>query len=131
MINLSMNKLHLSGCTVALLLGFSFPALAGTKGLGSHEGHNGHHDAHAEEKHHVMVMADTVKATVVSIDAAKRQLTLDHEALTNIGMGAMTMGFRFDKGVNISGLKAGDKVKARVEMKQGTGLVITEVSELK
>lgn len=129
--NLSIKKNLLAGSAAALLLGVSFPVLAGSSGHGSHGGHSGHHDTHGEAGHRDNAMVDTVKARVVSIDAEKGQLTLDHEALSNIGMGAMTMGFRLDEGVNISGLNAGDKVHATIEMKQGIGFVITEVSELK
>lgn len=161
--HLNTRKPLLVGCSAALLLGLSFPVLAGSGGHGdgghhdmanmsaehdkghekapqkavvkAHDNSDGHHgsnhDAHGEADQHDNMMADTVMARVVSIDAANGRLTLDHEALTNIGMDAMTMGFQLDEGVSARGLKSGDKVQATVEMKPGKGFVITEVSATK
>lgn len=128
------------------MLGLSLPAWAGSSGhhgdSGGHEMHgdSGHHDKnshemHGEAGHHDNgsdnMMADTVMATVISIDAANRQLVLDHGALTNIGMDAMTMGFQLDDGVSIEGIQENDKVQITVGMKPGKGLLITEIKAVK
>lgn len=93
-----------------------------------HEGGHGHDSAHGQaESPHSGMITDTVKATVTSIDVANGQLTLDHEALTNIGMDAMIMGFQLDDGVSAASINVGDKVMATVAMKPGKGFVITRV----
>lgn len=53
--------------------------------------------------------APSVKATVEKVDPAAGKVTLDHEAVPNLGMDAMSMVWRADAGA-LKGIKAGDKV---------------------
>ena len=153
----SGKKSKLNGCSAAILLGLSLPLLTGcgsnnseltsdaadhTSGQtqsenhsGMHHGDGSGHEMHGEAGHHNKgsqnMMVDTVMATVISVDAENRQLVLDHGALSNIGMDAMTMGFQLDDGVSIAGIKENDKVQATIGMKSGKGLLITEIKAVK
>lgn len=60
--------------------------------------------------------ADTghaLKGKVVSIDAKKRMIVVQHEAIKDV-MGAMTMGFAVPEGFDLASLHAGDQINARM-----------------
>lgn len=63
---------------------------------------------------------------VRSIDANSRVLIIAHQAIAGMGMPAMTMPFRVDDAVVISGVKAGDTV-AFVLTSNPQGTVITSL----
>ena len=64
-----------------------------------------------------------VDATVVSVDAAHRQIVLDHGDLPNLAMPPMTMGFEVADKVSLKGLKPGDKVLFQAEALNGEATV--------
>ena len=59
-----------------------------------------------------------VKGKVVSIDAEKKKVTLDHEAIPGF-MAAMTMPFDIENAKLLEGLKAGDLVHGKLKSKDG------------
>jgi protein SCO1/2 len=59
-----------------------------------------------------------VKGKVVSADAEKKKITLDHEAIPGL-MGAMTMPFDVENPKLLDGLKAGDAVQGKLRSKDG------------
>ena len=63
---------------------------------------------------------------VKKVDAAKGQVTLKHERIENLDMGAMTMVFRATKPEQLKGLKAGDKVRFHAESDKGA-MVVTHI----
>ena len=66
-----------------------------------HHGHHGaHHQAHSEA-------SSTVAAEVRAVDQENRTALVTHEALTELGMGEMTMRFIVVDGVDLSLFQAG------------------------
>ena len=65
--------------------------------------------------------------TVVGSDTELRFLTLDHDAIPDIQMGAMTMPFDIADGVDIDMLEEGDRVSFDLEASEETGLLITRL----
>jgi Cu/Ag efflux protein CusF len=63
-------------------------------------------------------------ATVKGVDATSGMVTLKHEALTNVGMPAMTMAFKAKDAAMLSSVKEGDNVKVRVENVNGTMTIV-------
>lgn len=70
--------------------------------------------------------APLVKAEVRSIDPLKRTVTLNHEDIPNVGMSAMTMAFDVADKKMLKGIKAGDKVRVRVDSVKGK-LMVTKL----
>lgn len=64
-----------------------------------------------------------VKAEVNSVDAAKGSVTLNHEDIPNMKMPAMTMAFNVANKKMLKGIKAGDKVRFKLESVKGQALV--------
>lgn len=60
------------------------------------------------------------------IDLEKGTVLLKHGDIPNLGMGAMTMGFKLKDPAAAKDLKVGDKVKFAVEQ-QGETLVVTQI----
>ncbi|KFG98358.1 RND transporter MFP subunit [Burkholderia paludis] len=63
-------------------------------------------------------------AEVKEIDAGRGLVTLEHGALDNIGMPAMTMAFNVADAAMIRSLHVGDKVRVRVESVNGTLTIV-------
>jgi len=104
--------------TSALLAALLFGALA-IPALAQHAGH-GTTVAQAAVK------ADLTEGEVRRIDKAKGTVLLKHGEIKNLGMGAMTMGFRFKEPKMAEGLNVGDKVKFAAEQK-GDDLIVTQI----
>jgi Cu(I)/Ag(I) efflux system membrane fusion protein len=51
------------------------------------------------------------EATVLSLNASARQITLDHNPVPALGWPSMTMGFAVASDVDLSNFKAGDRVR--------------------
>ena len=68
-------------------------------------------------------------AEVKRIDAAHGMLTLKHGALENVGMGPMTMTFKAGDPAMLDALRAGDRVKVRVERVNGALTVVKLVKQ--
>jgi len=66
-----------------------------------------------------------VKGKVVSVDAAKKRVTLDHEDIPGL-MKAMTMPFSVENEALLEGLKPGDEVTGKLTVKSGDQ-VLTEL----
>jgi len=67
-------------------------------------------------------------AVVQKVDAAKGNVTLKHEDITNVGMPAMTMAFGVADKKMLHNMKAGDKVRFHVEIVNGAPTV-TRIEE--
>ncbi len=65
--------------------------------------------------------------TVVSVDASKPTVTLDHKDIPGV-MKAMTMEFRVANRQIAEQVQAGDQVHGRLK-KEESGLVITELKK--
>lgn len=60
------------------------------------------------------------------IDLEKGTILLKHGDIPNLGMGAMTMGFKLKDPAAARDLKVGDKVKFAAEQ-QGETLIVTQI----
>lgn len=60
-----------------------------------------------------------VRAEIRKIDTENSKVTLRHEALTELNMGAMTMVFRVDDASMLRGFAVGDRVKFIPESRAG------------
>ncbi|PCE34053.1 copper-binding protein [Burkholderia ubonensis] len=63
-------------------------------------------------------------AEVRKIDPSTGMITLKHGALNNVGMPPMTMAFKAKDAAMIAQVKAGDKVRVRVEDVNGTLTIV-------
>lgn len=63
-----------------------------------------------------------VKGKIVSLDATKKVVTLDHEDIPGL-MKAMTMEFAVSDAKVLDGLKAGDAVSGKIKSEGGTHTV--------
>lgn len=68
--------------------------------------------------------AQAVNGTVTKIDEAQGKVTLNHGAIKNLDMDAMTMVFRVKDGAMLKGIKTGDKVKFEADRVNGAITVI-------
>jgi Cu(I)/Ag(I) efflux system membrane protein CusA/SilA len=67
--------------------------------------------------------APFVKAEIVKVDAARGKVTLKHENIPNLDMPAMTMVFAVADKKLLNGVKAGAKVRVKVEDVKGQATV--------
>ena len=61
----------------------------------------------------------TVSGTVEKVDQTAGKITIDHGAIPNLNMDAMTMVFRAQDPAVLKGLKAGDKVQFTADRVNG------------
>jgi Cu(I)/Ag(I) efflux system protein CusF len=61
----------------------------------------------------------TVSGTVEEVDTAQGKVTIDHGAIPNLDMEAMTMVFRAQNPALLKGIKAGDKVQFTADRVNG------------
>jgi Cu(I)/Ag(I) efflux system protein CusF len=77
-----------------------------------------------------MPLADTstemTEGVIRKIDAAQKKITIKHGEIKNLDMPGMTMVFQVKDPAMLDTVKAGDKVKFRVE-KEGGALIITNI----
>lgn len=71
-----------------------------------------------------------VSAIVKKIDTETGKITLDHGAIPNLDMGAMSMVFKAGDPAMLKTLKAGDKVKFTADRVNGQ-LTVTTISKAK
>jgi Cu(I)/Ag(I) efflux system periplasmic protein CusF len=64
------------------------------------------------------------EAVVKKVDPATGMVTLQHDALKNINMSAMTMAYKTKDASMVEQAKAGEKVKVRVENVDGTLTIV-------
>lgn len=77
------------------------------------DSHEGEHAGHGGDSAASSIGQGT--GVIQSVDAEGRSLTIDHEPIDEVGMGAMTMGFGVTGAVDLSGLAAGDPVAFRIK----------------
>ena len=61
----------------------------------------------------------TVSGTVEKVDTAQGKITIDHGAIPNLSMDAMTMVFRAQDPTLLKGVKAGDRVQFQADRVNG------------
>ena len=66
-----------------------------------------HHGQHGDHHHADAQTSSTVAADVRAVDAANRTAVVRHDALTELGMGAMTMRFAVNENVDFSLFQTG------------------------
>ena len=74
--------------------------------------------------------APLVAGTVKKLDDAAGKVTLDHEAIPNIGMDAMTMAYKVQDPAMLKGLKAGEKVRFSADRVNGS-IAVTRIQKAK
>lgn len=75
-------------------------------------------------------LAQQVNGTVKKIDEAQGKLTIDHGAIKNLDMDAMSMVFKAGDPSMLKGLKAGDKIKFDADRVNGQ-LTVTKLQKTK
>jgi Cu/Ag efflux protein CusF len=70
--------------------------------------------------------AEMSDGEVRRVDKARGTILLKHGEIRNLGMGAMTMGFKLKDAKLADGLAVGDKVKFAAEQK-GDDLIVTQI----
>ena len=73
------------------------------------------------------IVTDRSTGTVMSVSADGRFVTMDHDPLPAIGMGAMRMGLDVEAGVDVSDLQEGDRVEFSIEAGESIGIRITDI----
>lgn len=63
---------------------------------------------------------------VRKVDLAQAKITIQHEAIANLGMPGMTMVFRAEPPSLLKAVKAGDAIRFHAES-QGGALVVTQI----
>lgn len=75
-------------------------------------------------------LAQQVNGTVKKVDEAAGKLTIDHGAIKNLDMDAMSMVFRAGDPAMLKGLKAGDKIKFDADRINGQ-ITVTKLQKTK
>ena len=75
--------------------------------------------APSSERAAIPAVLPMIKGEVVKIDDSTGQIQLNHEALTNLGMGAMTMNFKASEPAMLKTVKVGDKVNFQADKVNG------------
>lgn len=75
-------------------------------------------------------LAQQVNGTVKKVDEAAGKLTIDHGAIKNLDMDAMSMVFRAGDPAMLKGLKAGDKIKFDADRVNGQ-ITVTKLQRTK
>lgn len=75
-------------------------------------------------------LAQQVNGTVKKVDEAAGKLTIDHGAIKNLDMDAMSMVFRASDPAMLKGLKAGDKIKFDADRVNGQ-ITVTKLQKTK
>ena len=70
----------------------------------------------------------TVTGTVEKVDTAQGKITIDHGAIPNLNMDAMTMVFRAQDPALLKEVKAGDKVQFTADRVNGQ-LSVTSITK--
>ena len=71
-----------------------------------------------------------VAGEVTKIDESAGKITLDHQAIPNLDMGAMKMVFKAGDAAMLKTVKAGDKIKFTAERVNGQ-LTVTKIEKAK
>ena len=92
-------------------------ALAAADASAQTHDHAQHKAAPAASQDDANVLTD---GEVRKVDKGSGKLTVQHGPLTNLGMPGMTMAFKVQDPAMLDRVKAGDKVRLRVEYLNGT-----------
>jgi Cu/Ag efflux protein CusF len=87
------------------------------------------HSEHHQDLQAQAVVDDMTAATVRKVDIENGRITLQHEAIKNLGMPGMTMVFIIEETALFEGLAQGDRVRFTVE-KKGTAFIITAIKKM-
>jgi Cu/Ag efflux protein CusF len=74
--------------------------------------------------------APMVNGEVTKIDESAGKITIKHDAIPNLEMGAMTMVFKAGEGVAVKDVKPGEKIKFQAEKVNGQ-LTVMKVEKAK
>ena len=74
--------------------------------------------------------AQSVSGTVTKVDEPQGKLTINHGAIKNLDMDAMTMVFRAADPAMLKDLKAGDKIKFDADRVNGQ-ITVTKIHKTK
>ena len=74
--------------------------------------------------------AQSVSGTVTKVDEPQGKLTINHGAIKNLDMDAMTMVFRAGDPAMLKGLKAGTKIKFDADRVNGQ-ITVTKLEKAK
>lgn len=69
------------------------------------------------------------EAIVKKVDSSTGMVTLEHGALANVGMPAMTMAFKVKDAAMVKQAKEGERVKVRIENIDGTMTIVKLVKQ--
>jgi len=69
-----------------------------------------------------------IKGKVVAVDADKKKVTLDHEAIPGL-MKAMEMPFAVENTGILEGIKPGDKVRGKLKVDSANNMTITQLEK--
>lgn len=86
-----------------------------------HHGHGDSAPAPASARDTTLTSGEVRK-----LDAGQGKITIQHEAITNLGMPGMTMVFRAEPASLLGGVKVGDKIRFHAES-QGGALIVTDI----
>jgi Cu/Ag efflux protein CusF len=102
--------------TLGMSAGLVLAAANASAQLQMHD-HAQHHAAPAASQDDANALAD---GEVKKVDKDTGKLTVQHGPLTNLGMPGMTMAFKVQDPAMLDQVKAGDKIRLRVERINGT-----------
>lgn len=71
-----------------------------------------------------------VNGEVTKVDESAGKITIKHEPIPNLDMGAMTMVFKAGEGIAVKDVKAGSKIKFHAEKINGQ-ITVTRVEKTK
>ncbi|MGL5949282.1 MAG: copper-binding protein [Aeromonas sp.] len=128
-----MQKSLLAASVAALLTLTSGSVLANAHAASGHQAMPEHDMAKHDMTGHSMaegkaMAAVLTKAEVVRVGMDDGKVSLKHEAIKNLNMPAMTMGFAVKDKALLNGLNAGDKVQFSAEM-MGGKMVVTHIEK--
>ena len=92
--------------------------------------------ASALTSHSVWALAEEAKSLpmingeVTKVDESAGKMTIKHDAITNLDMGAMTMVFKADDPAMLKTVKSGDKIKFSVDKVNGQ-LTVMKIEKAK
>ena len=102
--------------TLVVSAGLALAAANASAQMQMHD-HAEHNATPAASQDDANVLAD---GEVMKVDKDTGKLTVKHGALTNLGMPGMTMSFKVQDPAMLDQVKAGDKIRLRVERINGT-----------
>lgn len=102
--------------TLVLSAGLALAAANASAQMQMHD-HAQHNAAPAAAQDDANALAD---GEVKKVDKDTGKLTVQHGPLTNLGMPGMTMAFKVQEPAMLDQVKAGDKIRLRVERVNGT-----------